>query len=104
MAPTCNGMIKIVKLISYILALCSWVWLTACLEAEQWNINASENTDVSVKQEMVTYVAKGRQPFLFRSFSDIPAIEKSSADKTHLVSLGRRPETGAIPIFYRWRE
>ena len=31
-----------------------------------------------------------------RSFSDIPAIKKSSADKTHLVSLGGLPETGAI--------
>ena len=78
MAPymTCNGMIKIAKLISYIFALCSWVWLTACLEAEQWNINASENTDVSVKQEMVTYVAKGRQPFLFSE-----VVQRYSGDK-----------------------
>ena len=39
-----------------------------------------------------------------RSFSDIPAMKKSSADKTHLVSLGGRPETGAIPVFHRWQE
>ena len=34
-----------------------------------------------------------------RSFSDIPAMKKSSADKTRLVSLGGRPETGAIRVF-----
>ena len=39
MAPTCDWMIKIVKLISYIVTPCSWVLWTACLEAEQWNIN-----------------------------------------------------------------
>ena len=33
-----------------------------------------------------------------RSFSDIPAMKKSSADKTRLVSLGGRPETGAIRV------
>ena len=36
MAPTCDWMIKIVRVITYILTPCSWVWLTACLE---WNIN-----------------------------------------------------------------
>ena len=39
-----------------------------------------------------------------RSFSDIPAMKKSSADKTHLVSLGGLPDTGAIPVFHRWQE
>ena len=39
-----------------------------------------------------------------RSFSDIPAMKKSSADKTHLVSLGGRPETGAIRVFHRRQE
>ena len=34
-----SWMIKIAKLISYILTPCSWVLLTACLEAEQCNIN-----------------------------------------------------------------
>ena len=28
----------------------------------------------------------------------------SSADKTHLVSLGGRPETGAIRVFHRRQE
>ena len=39
-----------------------------------------------------------------RWFSDIPAMEKSSADKTHLGSLGGRPETGATPVFHRRQE
>ena len=29
MAPTCDWMIKIVRVITYILTPCSWVWLTA---------------------------------------------------------------------------
>ena len=39
-----------------------------------------------------------------RWFSDIPAMEKSSADKTHSGSLGGRPETGATPVFHRRQE
>ena len=31
-------------------------------------------------------------------------MKKSSADKTHLVSLGGLPDTGAIPVFHRWQE
>ena len=31
-------------------------------------------------------------------------MKKSSADKTNLVCLGGRPETGAIPVFHRWQE
>ena len=44
MAPTCDWMIKIVKFISYILTPCTWVLLTACTEAEQWNIDAKTPT------------------------------------------------------------
>ena len=55
---------------------------------------------------MATYITKKRQSLSCsaRWFSDIPAMEKSSADKTHLGSLGGRPETGATPVFHRWRE
>ena len=28
-------------------------------------------------------------------------LQTSSSDYTHLVSLGGRPETGAIPVFHR---
>ena len=43
---------------------------------------------------MATYITKRRQSLSCsaRSFSDIPAMKKSSADKTHLVSLGGLPE------------
>ena len=71
-----------------------------CLEAEQWNINTSENIDVSTKNGYIHYEEKA-ESFLF---SDIPAMEKSSADKTHLGSLGGRPETGATPVFHRRQE
>ena len=52
---------------------------------------------------MATYITKRRQSLSCsaRSFSDIPAMKKSFADKTHLVSLGVRPETGAIRVFHR---
>ena len=48
-----------------------------------------ENTDESNKK-WPTYIMKRRQSLACsaRSFSDIPAMKKSSADKTHLVSLG----------------
>ena len=51
---------------------------------------------------MTTYMMNRRQSLACsaRSFSDIPAMKKSSADKTHLVSLGGRPETGAIRVFH----
>ena len=64
---------------------------------------------------MATFIVKRRQSLAFsaRSFSDIPAMKKkkkkSSADKlrsftTHLVSLGGRPEIGAIRVFHRRQE
>ena len=55
---------------------------------------------------MATYITKRRQSLACsaRSFSDIPAMKKSSADKTHLVSLGGWPETGAIRVFHRRHE
>ena len=68
------------KLISYILTLCSWVMLTGCLEAEisMWKHQC-------VKKEMATYITKRRQSLSCsaRSFSDIPAMKKSSAAKLH---------------------
>ena len=41
------------------------------------------------------------------SFSDIPAMKKSSAAKLRWQKrkvLGGRLETGAIPVFHRWQE
>ena len=59
-----------------------------------------------VKQEMVTYVAKERQPFLLGEVVQRwkSHLLTSSAAKTRLVSSGGRPETGAIPVFHRWQE
>ena len=59
-----------------------------------------------VKQEMVTYVAKESQPFLFGEFVQRwkSHLLTSPADKTRLVSSGGRPETGPIPVFHRWQE
>ena len=53
-APTCNWMIKIVKVNSYILPLARGYCITLCLPAEQWINNASENTDVSNKKWVLT--------------------------------------------------
>ena len=35
-------------------------------------------------------------------FSEV--VQRYSADRTHLVSLGGRPETGAIRVFHRRQE
>ena len=55
---------------------------------------------------MATYITKRRQSLscLAGSFSDTPAMKKSSAGKTHFVSLGGRLETGAIRVFPRRQE
>ena len=55
---------------------------------------------------MATYIAKRRQSLSCSagSFSDTPAMKKSSAGKTHLVRLGGRLETGAIRVFHRRQE
>ena len=61
-------------------------------------------------QEMATYITKeGRVYLAQRGRSAICRRWKghplpSSADKTHLVSLGGRPKTGAIPVFHRWQK
>ena len=71
--------------------------LTACLEAEQWNINVK--TPMSQTRNGYLHNKEKGLACSARSFSDIPAMKKSSADKTRLVSLGGRPETGAIRVF-----
>ena len=55
MASTCNWMIKIVKVYKlYLNGLAREYCLPVCLEAEQGNIYASENTDVSNKKWLLT--------------------------------------------------
>ena len=74
---------------------------------------SKRNNEISIRvktstcqQKMAIYITKKSQSLSCsaRWFSDIPAMEKSSADKTHLGSLGGRPETGATPIFHRRQE
>ena len=49
---------------------------------------------------MDTYITERRKCLSSsaRSFSDITAMKKSSADKTRLVSLGERSETGVARV------
>ena len=54
-----------------------------CRDSWQWTINASENTDVSNKKWLLTYRRQGSLSCSARSFSHIPAMTKSSADKLH---------------------
>ena len=72
--------------------------LSMCLDKISIRVKTS-----TCQQKMVTYITKKRQSLSCSAkwFSDIPAMEKSSADKTHLSSLGGRPETGATPVFHR---
>ena len=105
MAPTCDWMIKIVKvnklyLNSLLVSIVNRVSQSGTMKYQcEWKHRC-------VKQEMVTYVAKGRQPFLFSEVVQRwkSHLQTSSSDYTHLVSSGGRPETGAIPVFYRWQD
>ena len=62
------------------------------------------------KQEMASYITKRRQSFSFskvvQRYSGDEKVMRwlAPADKTYLVSLGGRSETGAIPVFHRWQE
>ena len=49
---------------------------------------------------MGTYITKRRQSLScsVRSFSDTPVMEKSSADKTHKVSLGGRSDLSSLRV------
>ena len=103
MAPTCDWMIKIVKvnkldLNSLLMGIVNRVSRSGTMKYQ------CENTDESKKKWLLTQRREGRVYLVqwgpsARSFSDIPAMKKSSADKTRLVSLGGRPETGAIRVF-----
>ena len=80
MAPTCDWMIKIVKvnklyLNSLLVSIVNRVSQSGTMKYQcEWKHRC-------VKQEMVTYVAKRRQPFLLSEVDhDIPAMKKSSAD------------------------
>ena len=80
MAPTCDWMIKIVKvnnlyLNSLLVSMVNRVSRSGTMKYQ------CENTDES--QEMATYIMKRRHSLACsaRSFSDIPAMKKSSADK-----------------------
>ena len=54
---------------------------------------------------MATYITKKRQSFLFSEVVQrYSGNGKVIADKTHLGSLGGRPETGATPVFHRRQE
>ena len=70
------------KLISYILTPCSWILITACLEAEQWSIKV-KTPMCHTRNGYLPNEEKLRQSLSCstRSFSDITAMKKSSADK-----------------------
>ena len=107
MAPTCNWVIKIVKVnklyLNYLLvSIVNRVSRSGTMKYPcEWKHR-------SVQQEMLTYLrSEGKAAFLvqrgrsaiFRRWESCRPT--SSADKTHLVSSGGRPETGAIPVFLR---
>ena len=105
MAPICDWMIKIIKvnklyLNSLLVSIVNRVSRSGTMKYQcEWKHRC-------VKQEMVTYVAKGRQPFLFsevvQRYSGDEKVIRCQAPLTKL-KYGR-PETGAIPVFHRWQE
>ena len=96
MAPSCNWMIKIVKV--------DKLYLNSLLLSFVYPCLSKRNKETSMRVK--TSTCQTRNVFLHslpcsaRSFSDIPAMKKSSADQTHLVSSGGRLETGAIHVFH----
>ena len=80
MAPTCDWMIKIVKVNklyfnSLLVSIVNRVSRSGTMKYQ------CERKHRSVQQEMLTYVEKeGSLSRSAKSFSDIPAMKKSSAD------------------------
>ena len=78
--------------------------LTACLEAEQWNINVK----TPMCQSWNVYLPN-EEKAEFILFSEV--VQRYSGDEKVIrcqapltkLKYGR-PETGAIPVFHRWQE
>ena len=104
MAPICDWMIivKVNKL--YFNSLL--VSITACLEAEQWNINVK--TPMCQTRNGYLHNEEKAESILFsevvQRYSSDEKVIRCHAPLKKVKSSGGRPETGAIPVSHRWQE
>ena len=80
--------------------------LTACLQAEQWNINVK--TPMCQTRNGYLHNEEKAESILFsevvQRYSSDEKVIRCQAPLTKVKSSGGRLETGAIPVFHRWQE